>query len=603
MLHASYDYPSEIVPFVEVGLALLALLLVFWRPAAIDCRLRALWRRLARIRPRRAVAIAACGGFVLCLASYIPLGFPVPWVADESGNLLIADTLAHGRLANPTPRVPAAFEAVYMIVRPVYTSHRPPAYSTVLAVGQLLGHPGIGVALWVGLLAGACCWFLQGWLPPPWPLVGAALLALRVGVDSYWGQSYWGGSATAVGGMLLYGALPRLWRWGAPRIRRDRFVLAAAIALGLLLLANSRPMEGFVAALPAAAVLAALALSHRRRAARPVLLPVVVAVGAAAALTAAYNRSLTGTPWKLPYQLYRETYGAETPVPFTAPPKPVSYSSPVLEAHLSKRFERPKGVGRAVAIGAKHLSRISWFVCGLPLLGFAVAALQRPRWWKLFALVCVALQAAVHSVTFFWFPHYSAAATGPLILLGVWGMREAAVLRWRGRRPGPWLPFAALLAVQLPLTLVELPRPPPRPRRLDRAARPPRATAPRPQRARPRRRRRPPARRRRMDRQPRRPRPRLHPLDPRSRPRSDPPRRRRLRPASHLACRAGRRSQRRALARAAARANALMAQHRLITSRAHVRCGPPFDHTALALDDGAAGAARGQGRAWRATGR
>jgi hypothetical protein len=121
------------------------------------------------------------------------------------------------------------------------------------------------------------------------------------------------------------------------------------------------------------------------------------------------------------------------------------------------RYERPQGVGRAIATGAKHLSRIGYFVCGLPLLGFAVAALVRARRWKLFALLCVVLQAAVHSVTLFWFPHYSAAATGPLILLGLWGMREAAVLRWRGRRPGPWLPFAALFAVQLPLTLVELP--------------------------------------------------------------------------------------------------------------------------------------------------
>src|SRR6185503_5690911 len=201
--------------------------------------------------------------------------------------------------------------------------------------------------------------------------------------------------------------------------RRARFGLAGAIALGLLLLANSRPMEGFVAALPAAAVLAALALSRRRRAVLPVLLPIVVAIGAAAALTAAYNRSLTGTPWKLPYQLFRETYGAENPIPFMPPPKPVRYSSPVLERHLSMRYERPHGVGRALTTGATHVSRIAWFVLGLPLLACAVATLRRPRGWKLFALLCVVLQAAIHSVTLFWFPHYSAAATGPLVLLGV----------------------------------------------------------------------------------------------------------------------------------------------------------------------------------------
>ena len=138
----------------------------------------------------------------------------------------------------------------------------------------------------------------------------------------------------------------------------------------------------------------------------------------------------------------------------------------MLAAHLGRSFPRPQNAGQALAAAAGHFARMAYFVCGLPLLLFAVLTLCRlPRGapttsWKLFALLCAALQAAVHSVTAWWSPHYSAAATGPLLLLAVMGMRECAAGRWRGRRLGPgfgaWLAAAALF-VRLPLTLAELP--------------------------------------------------------------------------------------------------------------------------------------------------
>lgn len=457
MYQASLSYPSEIVPFLELGLTLLAALLVLWRPRGLEVSLKRAWRRLAAVGSRRAIAVSALFALLGSAASMLWLGFPVPHVSDEQGYLLTADTFAHGRLANPSPRVPEAFEAVHAIVRPSYASKYPPAPALPLAIGKLLGNPGIGVCLAAALFAAACCWFLQAWLPPPWPLAGAVLVSLRIAIGSYWGQSYWGGTVAAIGGLLLYGALPRLFRGRAGAAR----LAWAPLALGAFLLANSRPLEGAVAALPAAAIVV-IALAKRLRPWWRPAAALVLAIAAGAAATLAYDRATTGDPLLMPYRLHVTTYGVDAMSPYFAAPAPVHYSSPVLKAHLGRTFARPRTVTDALVAAAGHFARMAYFVLGLPLLLFAALTLRRlPRdnpatRWKLFALLCAALPAAVHSVTAWWSPHYSAAAVGPLLLLAMMGLREGAAMRWRGRRLGPWLALAALL-VRVPLTIVELP--------------------------------------------------------------------------------------------------------------------------------------------------
>ncbi|HEV8240233.1 MAG TPA: hypothetical protein VGS57_12765 [Thermoanaerobaculia bacterium] len=455
MYHASYAYPSEVVPFVELGLTLLLFAIALWRPRSIDAWLTSAWQGLRAVPPRRAVIASAVAALLASLASMAALGAPVPHVSDEFGYLLLADNFAAGRLANLQPAVPAAFEAVYVLVRPSYASKYPPVQGAILALGQILGHPAVGVALSTALLAAACCWFLRGWLPPPWPLLGAALATLRLGVGSYWGQSYWGGTMTAIGGMLVYGALPRLATRDAPR---DEPAPWLPIAAGLFLLANSRPMEGAVAALPAAVVLAWRTLPIWRSQWRPLLLPLTLGLVAGAAVTAAYDRAVTGNAWLLPYHLHDVTYGVQVPIPFMRPAAPVRYSSPALAAHLAKRFP-PTPPADAVVRAAGHFARMAWFVCGLPLIIGAVVALRRPDPWRLFALLAAALPAAVHAVTPYWSPHYAAAATGPLLLLGLFGWRDISSddrASAAKRLSAPWLAGGALL-VQLGVTLVELP--------------------------------------------------------------------------------------------------------------------------------------------------
>jgi hypothetical protein len=248
--------------------------------------------------------------------------------------------------------------------------------------------------------------------------------------------------------------LPRLYGHGAR-------LAWLPIAGGVFLLANSRPFEGAVAAIPAA-LLVAIALRRQWRRWWPAAGALTLALAAGAFATAAYNRAVTGDPLQLPYQLHIAKSGMDAASPYVAPPPPVRYSSPVLASHLGKDFRRPRTWGAALAKGGSSFARMTYFVGGLPLLVFFVLALCRlPRErrhtpWKVFALLCCVLPAALHSVTAWWGPHYSAAATGPVLLLALLGMREASAMPWRGRRLGPWLAAAAIF-VRVPLTVAELP--------------------------------------------------------------------------------------------------------------------------------------------------
>jgi len=395
-----------------------------------------LW--FSKLGRRKFLSAAIVGLLVLASrAAIIPLlGIPEPRWHDEFSFLLAADTFAHGRLANPTHPMWIHFESFHIIHQPTYMSMYPPAQGLVLALGERLGHPWIGQWLITALMCSALCWMLQAWLPPAWALFGGLLAALRLGILSYWMNGYWSASVVALGGALVLGALPRM--------RRDAKVRDAVfLAIGLTILANTRPYEGMILGLAAATALAIWLARSRRPVFAIVwrqIVPVMVVLLLAAAATGYYYDRVTGDAFRMTYQVNRGMY-SQAPYFLWQDPRPEPlYHHPVMRALYQREF-RVFLESRTVAGYVRNLIEKIWsawnFYLGpvltIPLLALPWILRDRRMRFPLLAGVVFMLATTVETWTS---PHYLAAATGLLYLVLMQCLRHLRVWRWRGQLVG-----------------------------------------------------------------------------------------------------------------------------------------------------------------------
>ncbi len=371
-------------------------------------------RWFSRLARRRSLSVLMVG--VLVLASrtaLIPLlGIPEPSWHDEFSYLLAADTFAHGRLTNPPHPMAVHFESFHIIQQPTYMSMYPPAQGLVLAFGERLGHPWIGQLVVTALMCSTLCWMLQGWLPPGWALFGGLLAALRLGILGYWMNGYWSASVVALAGALVLGVLPRLQRH--PRLRD-----AVWLAFGLAILANSRPYEGIILGLAVAIALVIWLAGPRRPdlsvVLRRVAVPSIFILAVTTAATGYYYYRVTGSPFRMTYQINRGEYSQAPYFLWQEPrPEPV-YHHPVMRDFYQREFrvfqESRTLPGFLRDLGQKIWSSWKFYlgsVFTLPLLLLPWTFRDRRMRFPLLAGTLFLVGTMVETWTS---PHYLAAAT------------------------------------------------------------------------------------------------------------------------------------------------------------------------------------------------
>jgi hypothetical protein len=408
---------------------------------------------LAQIAARKTLAIVAffflVVGVRVALLPRLPV--PVPGIHDEYSYLLLADTLAHGRLANPPHPMWMSFESFHVNWFPTYSSKYPPGQGAFLAIGQLLGHPWIGVALSVAAMCAAILWMLQGWVPARWAFLAAVLVVLKFGIASYWMNSYWGGAVAAMGGALVLGAMPRI-----VRLARTRDALL--LGLGIAILANSRPYEGFLLSIPAAGWflwwLAGRTKSHappRTRIVR-VFAPLAAVLLLTAAFMGYYNWRLTGNALLFPYALNSRTYRTTGLFLWDRPKEPLQYHNQQFEDFYNG-WEREdyqnswQDVGR-VSIEKLTRSGSTYFWWGALLLlpGIPFVFLDR----KMRLPILIFLFGTTGFLVLIWsMPHYASPMTCVIFLLLVQAIRHLRTIHLRGRPLGlaaSWAIFFLLVA-------------------------------------------------------------------------------------------------------------------------------------------------------------
>jgi hypothetical protein len=402
----------------------------------------------------------------LCFMGIDPV--PAPQVHDEFAHLLAGDTFAHGRLTNPTPSLPLFFETFHVNLWPTYMSKYPPGQGAVLAVGELIGNPWIGVLLSVAVMCGALLWMLRGWVPSGWALLGAALAWLHFGLFNYWVDSYWGGAVAATGGALVMGALPRIMRW-------HRLRDAVLMGLGVFVLANSRPFEGLLLSLTVAVMVAFWPTSRHspswRGKLKSVVLPLSATLACGAAFVGYYNWRLTGNAFLLPEVLNHRKY-MSTPLFIWEKPREMAYPNLQFESFYNvsnldfwtEGFEQ--GPYNSLRTFTSEIESAAfaylWPVLWVPIL--AAPCFIRDR--KIRYLTFQILVCAAGSLLVVWFlPHYAAPMTASIFLLATQAMRHLRLWRYRSRPVGVGLmrvigvfavlalPYHAVQAIRDPGTL------------------------------------------------------------------------------------------------------------------------------------------------------
>jgi hypothetical protein len=204
------------------------------------------------------------------------------------------------------------------------------------------------------------------------------------------------------------------------------------MAVGLVILANSRPYEGFVLALPVGVALMVwmIGLPPARRSIvmGRVAAPILAVLLVAAVTMGYYNYRLTGSPLRMGYEVNRSQYSGAAYFLWQGPRPEPAYHHEVMRRFYEKEFQYYQE-NRTLSGFLSHTAvKISWwwrFFLGpaltVPLFAFPWILRDRKMRFALYASGVFVFGLAVET----WFrPHYFAPATALLYLIVIQCMRH-----------------------------------------------------------------------------------------------------------------------------------------------------------------------------------
>jgi hypothetical protein len=455
MLASSAPTNDVSLMLIEGGLTLIAVAIPFALPRLGDTWFSRVERDFGRLARSRGKAVAAVGltALLLRLAILPFCPIPLPFIPDDFSFLLAANTFALGRLANPTPAMWIHFESIHITMQPTYMSMYFPAVGLVLAAGKVLfGNPWFGILIACALMCAAICWMLQAWLPPTWALLGGILAILRLALFSYWINTYSaGGAVAALGGALVLGALPRLTRTPGRRY-------GVLLAIGIVLLATTRPYEGLLLCLPVAAFLGNWLCFGKNRPSVSVLMrmsawPLAILI-AAGTWMAYYNERAFGSPTTLPYTVNRAAYAVAPYYVWQSPrPAPIYNHESLRYFYFQNElaeFNKIHKISGFLPQTFVKVLRSFEFYAGLVLLPPLIMMRRifldrRIR----FLVLCVFVLSAGMLIEIFLIPHYLAPFTAAFYAIGLQAMRHLRVWSPGGKPIG-----ATIIRLEVAICLI-----------------------------------------------------------------------------------------------------------------------------------------------------
>ena len=230
------------------------------------------------------------------------------------------------------------------------------------------------------------------------------------------------------------------------------------LALGLVLLANSRPYEGFVFSIPVAIAIVAwfIARPLQIKKAIPALVVAVVVLAIGAAATAHYYDRVTGSPWLMTYQVNRSQYSAAPYFIWQKMRAEPVYHDAVMRNYYrgeAREFERNLTLSGYLQRGTQKFLEWWKFYLG-PLLTVPLLALPwivRQRKMRLPVAICAAMIAGF-AVETWTLAHYFSPAAGALYILLTQGLRHLYARRAIARDIALAIPILACAMIVIRVT-------------------------------------------------------------------------------------------------------------------------------------------------------